>query len=65
MQGSTAAVTDVNGNVQDTYSYDPYGNLLASTGSIANPYRYDDGYYDVSTGLYKFGERYYSPVTMR
>jgi RHS repeat-associated protein len=65
MQGSTAAVSDINGNVQDTYSYDPYGNLLASTGTIANPYRYDNGYYDLSTGLYKFGERYYSPGTMR
>jgi RHS repeat-associated protein len=65
LQGSVVGVSDVNGNVQDTYSYDPYGNLLSSTGTVANPWRYDDGYYDTTTGLYKFGERYYSPTTMR
>jgi RHS repeat-associated protein len=40
-------------------------NLLSSTGTVSNPWRYDDGYYDTTTGLYKFGERYYSPIEMR
>jgi RHS repeat-associated protein len=60
LRGSTAAATDINGNVVSTYKYDPYGASTATTGSIANPYRFDGGYLDVPTGLYKFGERYYN-----
>ncbi len=60
LQGSTVAVTDSGGSVKDTYSYDPYGNLLNTTGSTANPWRFDDGYYDSATSLYKFGVRYYN-----
>jgi RHS repeat-associated protein len=44
-----------------TYQYDPYGNLLSSTGSVANPWRFAGGYFDSSTGLYKYGTRYYNP----
>jgi RHS repeat-associated protein len=61
LHGSTVAVTDGSGTIQDSYTYDPYGNLISSTGTVANPWRYQGGYYDSSTGLYKFGERYYNP----
>jgi RHS repeat-associated protein len=44
-----------------TYQYDPYGNLTSSTGSVTNPWRFAGGYFDSSTGLYKFGTRYYNP----
>jgi len=44
-----------------TYAYDPYGNLTSSTGSVANPWRFAAGYFDSSTGLYKYGTRYYNP----
>src|SRR5260370_17974209 len=37
------------------------GNLTSSTGSVANPWRFAGGYFDSSTGLYKFGTRYYNP----
>lgn len=60
LQSSTIAVTDSAGVVRDTYSYDPYGNLPSASGTIANPWRFDDGYYDTSTGLYKFRQRYYN-----
>jgi RHS repeat-associated protein len=53
--------TDSNGTLVSTYQYDPYGNLLSSTGSVANPWRFAGGYFDSSTGLYKFGTRYYNP----
>jgi len=49
------------GTLVSTYQYDPYGNLLSSTGSVANPWRFAGGYFDSSTGLYKFGTRYYNP----
>ncbi len=50
-----------NGTLLAVYQYDPYGNLTSSTGSVANPWRFAAGYFDSSTGLYKFGTRYYNP----
>ncbi|MBM3500427.1 MAG: hypothetical protein FJX74_17355, partial [Armatimonadetes bacterium] len=38
--GSTRALTDGDEAVTDTYLYSAFGNLLASTGSTENPYRY-------------------------
>ncbi len=54
-------LTDSNGTLVSTYQYDPYGNLLSSTGSVTNPWRFASGYFDSSTGLYKYGTRYYNP----
>ncbi len=54
-------MTDSNGTLVSTYAYDPYGNLTSSTGSVANPWRFAGGYFDSSTGLYKYGTRYYNP----
>jgi RHS repeat-associated protein len=59
--GSIVGLTDSNGTLVSTYQYDPYGNLTSSTGSVANPWRFAGGYFDSSTGLYKFGTRYYNP----
>jgi RHS repeat-associated protein len=52
----------------ETYQYDPYGQLIVQPHTPAlrtNAWRYASGYYDVSTGLYKFGIRYYDAVTGR
>jgi len=54
-------LTDSNGTLVSTYAYDPYGNLTSSSGTVANPWRYAGGYFDSSTGLYKYGTRYYNP----
>lgn len=62
LRGSVVKVTDISGNVQDSYTYDPYGQTLSSSGTVANPYGFQGGYKDSSTGLYKFGERYYNPI---
>src|SRR5258708_27772920 len=59
--GSIVGLTDSNGTLVSTYQYDPYGNLTSSTGSVTNPWRFAGGYFDSSTGLYKFGTRYYNP----
>ncbi len=59
--GSIVGLTDSNGTLVSTYQYDPYGNLTSSTGSVANSWRFAGGYFDSSTGLYKFGTRYYNP----
>jgi RHS repeat-associated protein len=58
-------MTDCSGDVVATYSYDPWGKLLSSTGSIVNPFRYSGYYYDDATGLYCLGHRYYDPGVRR
>jgi len=68
--GSVVGLTDSTGALvgNETYHYDPYGVLLSQPVSAAlqtNAWRYASGYYDVSTGLYKFGIRYYDAATGR
>jgi RHS repeat-associated protein len=53
------------GTVTDTYDYDAFGNLLGSTGSTANVYRYQGEALDAETGLYYLRARYYDPVAGR
>jgi YD repeat-containing protein len=49
--GSTRVVADGRGTAVDTYTYDPYGNLLGSTGSDANPFGFAGDYTDAETGF--------------
>jgi len=59
--GSIVKVLDSNGTVQNSYTYDPYGNASSVTENVPNPFRYIGALWDASTGLYKLGERYYDP----
>lgn len=61
--GSTRLVTNSTGVSQATYTYDPYGALVSSTGSITNPFRFSGEYQDSETGLYYLRARYYDSVT--
>jgi RHS repeat-associated protein len=66
--GSIAAVTDAAGVVVASYSYEPFGKLKNSTGSLANPWRWLGGhgvYHDSTTSFYKMGTRYYDPALGR
>jgi RHS repeat-associated protein len=49
------------------YLYDPYGNLLAQSGALAdaNAYRFSSKEYDSVSGLYCYGRRYYDPNLQR
>jgi RHS repeat-associated protein len=49
----------------DTFKYDPYGNLTNTTGSLYEPIRFAGGFYDIQTGLYHFGQRYYDSQSGR
>jgi YD repeat-containing protein len=51
-QGSVVGLTDSNGNEVNAYDYDPFGNIL-NTGinPVANPFQYEGGYFESSTGL--------------
>jgi RHS repeat-associated protein len=53
------------------YTYDAWGKVLSTTGSLAstlgknNPFRYRSYYYDNETGFYYLQSRYYDPVISR
>jgi RHS repeat-associated protein len=60
--GSTRQLTDASQAVTDTTSYDAWGNVLSSSGTTANPFKYVGslGYYaDADNGLMLLGARYY------
>jgi len=46
-------------------SYDSFGKLTASTGSLVNPFRYTARESDTETGLYYYCARYYDPANGR
>lgn len=53
------------GALAASYEYDPFGNLLRSTGEYAtkNPIRFSNKYIDSETNLIYYGYRYYNPQT--
>jgi RHS repeat-associated protein len=62
--GSVVAIVDVPGNVEASYTYDPYGVLLSADGFHAehNPIRYTGGVQDShETNFVKLGRRWYNP----
>jgi RHS repeat-associated protein len=59
--GSVTSLSDSKGNLVSTYEYDSFGNLLASTGSIPNPFRFTGREFDAETHLYFYRARYYDP----
>ena len=58
---STIALTNSSGAIQNTYSYDPYGNTSQSGTGFTNPYQYTGREADTA-GLYYYRARYYSPM---
>ena len=63
---STAPVApDSYATPTDSYGYDAFGNLIGSTGTTSNVYRYQGEALDEETGLYYFRARYYDPVAGR
>ena len=65
LQGDVMSIVDGTGAVVAEYEYDPYGNILSTTGTLAdtlgviNPLRYRGYVYDQETGLYYLQSRYY------
>ena len=59
--GSITSLTSAAGAIADTYTYDSYGNLTASSGSVPNPFSYTGREFDSETGLYFHRARYYDP----
>ena len=67
-RGSTSAITDIYGNITDTFSYDTYGNLLSRSGHYTDtPFMYNgrDGVMTDNNGLIYMRARYYCPELRR
>ncbi len=63
--GNVRFLTDEQGQITDTYTYDAFGELLSSAGTTANPYRYCGEQFDVALGLYYLRARMMNPLTGR
>ena len=67
LQGDVVAILNASGTAVVTYTYDAWGNILTTTGTLAstlgthNPLRYRGYVYDHETGLYYLQSRYYNP----
>ncbi|MGC4013099.1 MAG: RHS repeat-associated core domain-containing protein [Luteolibacter sp.] len=63
--GNVTGLAKADGSLAATYTYGPFGEPISSAGPQAgsNPMRWATKYYDVETGLYYFGQRYYDPGT--
>jgi RHS repeat-associated protein len=62
--GSVRALT-AGGTLVNTYTYDPYGVALTSTGTAYNPFGYTGEYRDAESGLIYLRARYYDPITQQ
>ena len=71
LQGDIVGIVDSNGTEVVKYTYDAWGKVLSTTGSLAStlgtvqPFRYRGYVYDAETGLYYLRSRYYTPVWNR
>ncbi len=63
--GSVTSVTDTTGALAETYTYDSFGNAVASTGTLRNYFQYAAREFDTETNLYFYRARYYDPTTGR
>jgi RHS repeat-associated protein len=63
--GSVLGLMDGSGATVATYRYDPWGNLLAETGSVGQPFRFTGREWDAESGLYFYRMRYYDPKVGR
>jgi RHS repeat-associated protein len=63
--GSLTSLSNTSGALANTYTYDSFGNLTASTGSLTNSFRYTGREFDTETGLYYYRARYYDPSAGR
>ena len=59
--GSVSSLTNSAGALGSSYTYDSFGNLIASSGNIVNNFRYTGREFDAETNLYFYRARYFDP----
>lgn len=62
-QGDVVRIVNSSCGTVASYTYDPWGKIISSSGTLAdiNPLRYRGYYYDSETGFYYLQSRYYDP----
>jgi len=63
--GSVTSLSNGAGALANTYTYDSYGKLTASTGTIANPFQYTGREFDPEIEVYYYRARYYDQAAGR
>jgi RHS repeat-associated protein len=65
--GNVTSLIDSNQAVVASYRYDPFGNIISKSGTLAdaNVYRFSSKEVHVSSGLYYYGFRFYDPNLQR
>ncbi|MBI1747675.1 MAG: hypothetical protein HYR55_13975, partial [Acidobacteria bacterium] len=63
--GSITSLSSTAGALSNTYAYDSFGALTASTGTLTNPFQYTARDSDPETGLRYYRARYYDANTGR
>jgi len=63
--GSTLMVLDVDGNISQSVTYVPYGEIFVEerNGAWNSPYLFNSKELDEETGLYYYGARYLNPTS--
>jgi RHS repeat-associated protein len=62
---SVTSSSNTAGSLTQTYTYDSFGKLTASSGSLTNLFQYTAREFDAETGLYFNRARYYDPQSGR
>lgn len=57
--GSVTSLSNPTGAVGGTYTYDSFGNVTASTGTLTSRFEYTAREFDAETGIYFYRARYY------
>jgi RHS repeat-associated protein len=63
--GNVRYLTNAASSVTDTYQYDAFGNLVRSTGTTPNNYRFSGESFDPASGMYQMRARWYRQATGR
>jgi len=63
--GSVREIINSSGAVVNYYTYQPFGEALESSESVANPFKFTGQYFDSEIGLYYLRNRQYHPKIYR
>jgi RHS repeat-associated protein len=63
--GSVTSLSNSSGVLANTYTYDSYGEVASSTGTLVNPFQYTGREFDSETGIYYYRARYFDPKAGR
>lgn len=56
---SVTSLSNSSSALANTYTYDSFGKLTASTGTLANPFQFTGREFDPESGAYEYRARYY------